>query len=84
MLGSIFLTKCMVLESINSRMGINMKGRGMKEEDKDLECILSELGKSNVVIGKMGYFMNLKLRKVMWMSLRMLQIMPRFPKQSRY
>lgn len=32
---NILLTRCMVLECINFRMVIGMRGHGMKEEDKD-------------------------------------------------
>lgn len=78
MLGSILLTKCMVLESIDSRMVICTKGHGMKEEDRDWECILFEVGKQNLVIGKMGFFMIQKRKTVIRMSLHALSTMPRF------
>lgn len=34
-----------------------MEDHGMKEEDKDLECVLSELGRLNLYNGKMGCLM---------------------------
>ena len=60
MLVNILQTRCMVLECINFRMVIGMRGHGMKEEDKDRECTLSEMGKHNVVTGRMGFLKILK------------------------
>lgn len=42
-----------------------MEDHGMKEEDKDLECILPELGRLNLYNGKMGclmYHFSMKIR----------------------
>lgn len=50
----------MVLEFIDFRMVINMRVLGMKEEDKDWECTHSEMGKHNVVIGRMEFLIILK------------------------
>lgn len=55
MLENILLIRCMVLEYIVLQMGIATKERGMRERDKGLGCILLEMEKPNVVIGKMGF-----------------------------
>lgn len=55
MLGNILLTRCTVLEYISLGMGTGMKEPGMKEESRDLVCTLSEVGKHNLGIGKMGF-----------------------------
>ena len=39
----------MALEFINFRMVTDMRVRGMKEEDKDWECTLSETGKHSEI-----------------------------------
>ncbi|KAG5028393.1 hypothetical protein JHK87_011907 [Glycine soja] len=82
MLVNILQTRCMVLECINFRMVIGMRGHGMKEEDKDRECTLSEMGKHNVVTGRMGF---LKILKdiIVLLGLHVLWTIPRFLMQYR-
>ena len=46
---------CMALEFINLRMVTDTRVRGMKEEDKDWEGTLSEMGNHIVVTGRMGH-----------------------------
>lgn len=55
---NILQTRCMVLECIVLQMVIDMKDRGMKEKDKDLECTLSEMERHNLDTGKMGCLMS--------------------------
>lgn len=76
-LGNILQTRCMVLECINSRMVIDMRGHGTKEEDKDWECTHSEMGKHNVVTGRMGFLMILK-GKTVTPGLHVQWTMPKF------
>lgn len=53
MVGSILLIRCMVSEYIVLQMGIGTKEPGTREGDKGLGCILLEMGKPSLVIGKM-------------------------------
>lgn len=76
MLGNILLTRCMVLECINLEMDIVMKEPGMKEESRDLVHTLSEMGKHNLVTGKMGFL--ILACKIAILDLPMLSTMPKF------
>lgn len=73
MVGSILQTECMVLVCTILQMDIDMKVVGMKEEGKDLVCILSEMGTLNPGIGKMVFS-----------AFQRLKIMSKLLKQSRY
>lgn len=55
MLENILRTRCMDLVSIVLPMGIGMKEPGMRVEDRGLECTHSEMGKPNLVTGKMEF-----------------------------
>ncbi|KAL5795119.1 hypothetical protein ACOSP7_003713 [Xanthoceras sorbifolium] len=41
--------------STNLPMGIDMRERGMRVEDKDSECTHLEMGKPNLVTGRMEF-----------------------------
>lgn len=58
MQGNILRTRCMDLVSIALQMAIGMRVLGMRVEDKGLECIRLEMGKRNLVIGKMEFLMS--------------------------
>lgn len=73
MVGSILQTECMVLVCTILQMDIDMKVVGMKEEGKDLVCILSEMATLNQVIGK-----------TVFSAFQRLKIMSKLLKQSRY
>lgn len=73
MVGSILQTECMVLVCTILQMDIDMKVVGMKEEGKDLVCILSEMGTLNPGIGK-----------TVFSAFQRLKIMSKLLKQSRY
>lgn len=53
--GNILQTRCMDLVSILLQMAIGMRVLGMRVEGKGLECIHLEMGKHNLVIGKMEF-----------------------------
>jgi hypothetical protein len=55
MLGNILQTRCMVLVSIGLEMDISMREPGTREGGRDLVCTPSEMGRHNLVIGKMGF-----------------------------
>lgn len=82
MLGNILQTRCMVSEFISLLMDTDMKVPGMKEEGRGLECTLSEMGKPNLVTGKMASFM-FPVFKMLSLDLLMLPIPLKFSMQSR-
>lgn len=82
MLGNILQIRCMDLESINLQMDIDMKAPGMKEGGRGLVCTLSEMGKHNLVTGKMGFFM-FPAHIIPILDLLMLPIILKFLMQSR-
>ena len=58
MLVNILPTRCMDLVSIVLQMAIGTRVLGMRVDDKGLECIRLEMGKCNLVIGKMEFSMS--------------------------
>ena len=62
MLENILQTRCTVLEYIISVMAISMRDPGMKANAKGLVFILSEMERSNAVIGKTGSSIKLETK----------------------
>lgn len=79
MLENILQTRCMVLVCIDLQMDIDMKGLGMKEEDKVVVCILSEMVRLNQVNG----IMELSVFRLLKIHFFHLFLMPKSLKQSR-
>lgn len=84
MLESILQIKCMVLVYTILQMGIDTKVLGMKEEDKVLVRIRSEMETLNQATGKMGFLEFQLLRMYFFQNLLLQFLMPEFLKQSRY
>ncbi|KAF2308356.1 hypothetical protein GH714_000229 [Hevea brasiliensis] len=79
---NILQTGCIVLEFISLEMDIDMKEHGMKEGCKGLACTLSELGKHNLVNGKMVFLIS-STQRMAFMDLPMQLAIPKFFMLSR-
>lgn len=84
MLENILQTRCMGLVFIVLPMGIGMKGHGMREEDRGLECTHLEMGKPNLVTGKMEFWMFQVHRTPLILYVLLVFIIPKYLMQCRY
>ena len=74
----------MDLVSIVLPMGIGMKEPGMRVEDRGLECTHSEMGKPNLVTGKMEFsiFQARRIRLILYHLLQFTT--PKYSMRCRY
>jgi hypothetical protein len=84
MLGNILQTRCMGLESTLLQMGIDMREPGMRVEGKALECTHLEMGKHNLVTGKMEFLTFQAHSTPAIQYLLLLFIIPKYLIQCRY
>lgn len=84
MLENTLPTRCMDLECTVLEMGIGMKEPGTREEGKDWECTLSEMGRPNLGTGIMGFLMSQVHRTIPILFLPLRFIIPKYSMLSRY